>query len=247
MNHGITRIIITDIINGSGAWRFKEAAAKQPAANGLYRTIFERLDMPLLPGELQLRVAKDEFEAGYDHYLGIDVIFTFANEQESTLQEKFLTYRESTVTVEYYQNPLTGEQGDWFKMKPDYYFVGYDRIQKNNFQEWILLNWPLTRQVTNQGQIPWEVKSNTRDGARANFKYVPFSIVPPECVVHGKWSGREHIGVEKRDLKVLEKVQYERRAEQMMLFEKDIIPTVANYGDYRSRTAKRRVSYGRKS
>ncbi len=189
--------------------------------------------MPLLPGELELRVAKDEFEAGYDRYLGIDVIFTFANEQESTLQEKFLTYHTPTVTVEYMQNPLTGEQGDWFKMKPDYYFVGYDRVQKNNFQEWILLNWPLTRQMTNQGEIPWDINSNKRDGARANFKHVHFSLLPPECVVHGKWGGKEHIGRSKQNLELFEQKHYEQRAEQMLLFDVGAMPTIAKYGDYR--------------
>lgn len=233
MNHGITRIVITDTLHGAGAYRFKESAARQPAANGLYRTIFERLGMPLLPGELQLRVTKDEFEAGYDHYLGIDVIFTFANLQETTCQEKFLTYHTSTVTVEYYQNPLTGEQGDWFKMKPDYYFVGYDRYQKNSFQDWLMLNWPLTRQMTNQGLITWDVQSNKRDGARANFKYVPFSLVPSDCVVHGMWSGKERIGGKKATPELFEQKQLEHRAEQMMLFDADALPEIANYGDYR--------------
>lgn len=193
MNHGITRVTITDSITGVGAWRFKAAAARQPAANVLYRTIFNRLGMPLLPGETLLCTTLDEFESGYDRYLGIDVIFSFASGQEATLQEKFLTWRESTVTVEFMQDHKTGEQGDWFKLKADYYFVGYDRLKANNFQEWIMLNWPLVRQMTNQGLIPWQVKENTRDGARASFKYVHFGQMPDRCIVHGQWNKQEHI------------------------------------------------------
>lgn len=240
MKHGITRIIITDRIHGAGAWRFEQAAAKHAAANTLYRTIFDRLGMPLLPGELQLRVTKDEFEAGYDHYLGIDVILTPEGEQEATLQEKFLTFHTSTVTVEYYQNPRTCEQGDWFKMKPDYYFVGYDRLKKNNFQEWILLNWPLTRQMTNQGLIDWDTGQNGRDGARANFKYVYFGQVPGECVVHGNWGGKERIGHKKHDPEELTQKHYEQRAEQMLLFDAGTLPAIANYGDYRPVRTRRR-------
>lgn len=240
MKQGITRIIITDTIRGAGAWRFEQAAKKHAAANTLYRTIFERLSMPLLPGELQLRVTKDEFEAGYDHYLGIDVIFTHEGEQESTMQEKFLTYHESTVTVEYYQNPLTGEQGDWFKMKPDYYFVGYDRLQKNSFQEWCMLNWPLTRQMTNQGFIKWLVRSNKRDGARANFKYVDFGMIPPRCVAHGMWGGMERMENVAQQPAALEQKHYEQRAEQMLLFDMGEVPAIASYGDYRPTPARRK-------
>jgi len=193
VNHGITRITITDSLTGVGAWRFRKAAAKQSAANVLYRTIFNRLGMPLLPGDKSLCTTLAEFESGYDRYLGIDVIFTFSSGQEATLQEKFLSWHESTVTVEFMQDPKTGEQGDWFKLKADYYFVGYDRLEANNFQEWMLLNWPLVRQMTNQGLIPWQVQQNKRDGARANFKFVHFDQVPSRCIVHGQWNKQEHI------------------------------------------------------
>lgn len=234
MNHGITRIIITDQTNGRGAWRFEQARAMHSAAITLYRTIFDRLGMTLMPGELDLRVSKAEFEAGYDYALGIDLIFTFADGQETTMQEKFLTYHESTVTVEYMQNPKTGEQGDWFKMKPDYYFVGYHRDPRpREFQEWCLLNWPLTRQMSQQGKIDWLLRANKYDGAQANFKYVHFSKIPPDCVVHGQWSGQEHLGRTKQDTKELVQKHYEQRAEQMLLFDDGILPTVANYGDYR--------------
>lgn len=190
MQHGITRITITDQLNGQGAWRFAAARAHQPAANELYRKIFAELGMPLAEGDYDWRVEKKEFIAGYDHLLGIDVIFTFQGGQEATLQEKFLNTNYNSVTVEYMQNPSTGEQGDWFKMKCDYYFVGYDQFRTNRFQSWILLNWPMTRQLTNQGKITWYDKQNTKDGARASFRYVHFNSLPECCIVHGFWQPR---------------------------------------------------------
>lgn len=188
MQHGITRICITDVINGQGAYRFRQAKVRQPAANKLYRAIFHRLGMPLADGEHELKVTKNEFEAGYDHLLGIDVIFTFRNGMECTMQEKFLTAKYQTVTVEHMQNPSTGEKGDWFTMKCDYYFVGYDREQKYDFQEWIMLNWPIVRQLTNQNKINWQLNKNKEDGARADFKYASFCQFPKECIVHAKWT-----------------------------------------------------------
>lgn len=232
MNFGITRIAISDSVNGAGAWRFKDAKAKQPSANRLYRTIFDRLDIPLLPNDAQLCITKDDFEAGYDRYLGIDVVLTFANGQEATLQEKFLTYRASTVTVEYMQNPTTNEQGDWFKMKTDYYFVGYDRLEKNSFQEWILLNWLLVRQMTNQGLIPWEMNKNIRDGARANFKYVNFSKIPAECIVHGKWDGKEYLEGKACDIDELRRIYQQQTLTPLLQLDPKSPAVLARYGEY---------------
>lgn len=233
MEYGITRIAITDTINGSGSWRFREAKARQPFANGLYRTIFDRLGMPLLPGELQLQVTKDEFAAGYDRFLGIDVILTFANRQESTMQEKFLLTKYRTVTVEHMQNPLTGEQGDWFNMKCDYYFVGYDRTKSNTLQEWILLSWPITKQMTNQGKVQWSSNKNAADGARADFKFVDFGKIPNQCIVLGMWDGKEHAGDSVRSPELFERKHDERRAEQMLLVDVES-PIIGKYGDYRN-------------
>jgi hypothetical protein len=177
---GIKRIEITDQMTGRGAWRFKESRKRQPAANSLYRFIFERRGTPLLPGYEVLRCTKNEFIAGYDYALGIDVILTLMDGQEMTMQEKFLFTTFKTVTVEYMQDPNNGEQGDWFNMKAQLYFVGYDRIEAMDFQDWILLNWSSTQMET---RIHWRMRPNNRDGARANFRYADFNRFPPNCVI----------------------------------------------------------------
>lgn len=188
MDVGIARIVIKDGIRGRGAYRFDDARARQPAANRLYRKTFADMGMPLKPGDTEIRVGKDEFMAGYDYALGIDVILTFENGQEATIQEKFLFTRFCTITVEYMQDPVRGEQGDWFSMKCDYYFVGYDRTNANDFQDWILLNWPMVRQKTNMGLVQWSERRNARDGARASFKYIDFAKIPEDCIVSGVWN-----------------------------------------------------------
>lgn len=130
---GITRIHITDEVNGRGAWRFQKSRARQSAANQIYRKIFAGLGMPLLPGYEQIDCTMEEFVAGYDHALGIDTIFTFESGNKAMAQEKFLYTKFQTVTVEYMQDWRRGIQGDWFNLRTDYYFTGYDRkglIQK---------------------------------------------------------------------------------------------------------------------
>ena len=180
---GITRVVITDEIRGSGAWRFVEARKRWPAANKLYRQVFDCIGMPLCPDEREMQCSKEEFVAGYDYALGIDVILEFDIGMEATLQEKFLFTSFKTVTVEYYQNPDTRELGDWFRMRAQYYFVGYDRNKALDFQDWILLDWPATMRATAQRRIHWLDRTNAQDGARATFRYAGFEQFPPDCVV----------------------------------------------------------------
>lgn len=180
---GIARVNITDKPNGAGAWRFEKSHRLQPAANRLYRAVFERIGIPLLPGLHQIDCSVQSFNAGYDRQLGIDVFLRFEHGGRASLQEKFLFTAFKTVTVEYYQNWRTQEPGDWFNMNAQYYFVGYDRNETNDFQDWILLDWPAVQRVTAQEKIKWLFQPNREDGARANFTYAPFAAFPPECVV----------------------------------------------------------------
>lgn len=175
---GITRIDITDKPVGRGANRFTISNERKPAADSLYRFIFSRLGTPLLDGIKSIKCTSKEFMAGYDHSLGIDLILTLQDERQLTMQEKFLTANFKTVTVEYYQNPKTEERGDWFNLKAQLYFVGYDRRGALDFQEWILLRWSAV-----PSNINWWIMQNRRDGARANFKCANFSQFKGDCVI----------------------------------------------------------------
>lgn len=176
---GITRINIIDKLDSRGRWRFDWSQERQPAANQVYRQVFSHL----LPEEDMIECTKTEFEAGYDYALGIDVILGFEGGISATLQEKFLSYWESTVTVEYMQDWRRQVEGDWFNLKAQYYFVGYDRDDSRTFQDWILLNWPATMQATAQGLIDWQERQNKKDGARASFRWAYFDQFPVDCVV----------------------------------------------------------------
>ncbi len=180
---GITRFNITDKVKGRGAWRFEESRKRWSAADTLYRQIFAELQMPLMPGEETINCTKKEFEAGYDYQLGIDVILRPVNGGESTMQEKFLFTDFDTVTVEHCQDWLTRESGDFYKLKSQYYFVGYDAEGHLRFDPWILLDWPRLQRATAQYRVPWQLRGGLKDGARASFMYVKFGKLPPEVIV----------------------------------------------------------------
>jgi len=180
---GINRIFITNPIKGRGAWRFTDSRLCYPEANRVYREIFNKIKSPLDDGDTETRCTKEEFEAGYDYELGIDVILKFVGGQSATLQEKFLFTTFNTVTIEYYQDWQQQIPGDWFNMKCQYYFVGYDEKKRGKFDDWRLLDWARVMLATNQDRIGWEERKNQEDGARASFRYVKFSDLPDDVIV----------------------------------------------------------------
>lgn len=196
---GILRFDITDPITGRGAWRFEDARKLWPIATQLYREIFDGLGMSLLPGAESIRCTKDQFIAKYDYELGIDLLLTFSTGMTKTMQEKFLFTKYGTVTIEYYQDWRNQIPGDWFNLKAQNYFVGYDHPKTGQrLTHWILLNWPAVTDATSRNLIPWRTLSNTKDGAMASFRYAYFDEFPPDCVLAmhyhpgaliGRWVG----------------------------------------------------------
>lgn len=178
---GISRINIIEPLNGRGAYRFEESRRMQPAANKLYHEAWLDKGTPLLPGDELLNCTYGEFTAGYDHALGIDVIFNFENGATGTLQEKFLPTDYYTLTVEYMNDPVRGIKGDWFTMKAQYYFVGYYNINKRElgFTQWVIVNWPMLQ----MSPVKWNERPNKNDGAKATFKYILFTSIPQNCVI----------------------------------------------------------------
>lgn len=171
---GIERINIIEKMNGAGAYRFTIAKSYHHYINIMYRSLFD-----LMPDDIYIDCTSDEKMARYDIDFGVDVILNLSNGQPITIQEKILTTDYDTVTVEYYQNPLTKEEGDWFKLKCDYYFVGYTGID-NNLRIWMLIDW---NRLKLQSQLRWEERINQKDGARASFRYIPFSEIPNSCII----------------------------------------------------------------
>lgn len=183
MLKGIQRIHITDKVSGRGADRFKVAKPFYSYIHQVYRALF-----PLLPGNEFIDCTKEERYARYDIEFGVDTILNFVNGQSATIQEKVLTTDYSTVTVEYYQDPSTQEAGDWFRLKCDFYFVGYGKKGQTELDRWILLDWNQVR--LHSAAIPWQVRSNGRDGARSNFKFAHFNAFPRQCVVAKRINGK---------------------------------------------------------
>lgn len=178
---GIERLNIINDVSGNGAYRFNIADPYHKYMNMVYRSIFN-----LYSDDIVVDCTPEEKLARYDIDFGVDIILNLNSGQPITIQEKVLTTSFDTVTVEYYQNWRTKEKGDWFKLKCDYYFVGY--IGPNNkLRIWILIDW---NKLKLQSQLKWDENFNQNDGAMASFRYLHFNQIPTDCII-AMWYNKE--------------------------------------------------------
>jgi len=159
-------------------WRRKQELAGRPLADRIYcATLGDGIKIS--------RMERDDQKV-LDIKFAIDVRLTLPSGQILLGQEKFLSHKYASfqsVTVEYFQNPLTKEPGDWFKLAVQFYFVGYLTADGQEFDPWIMLNWPNVVLTTQAGQIPWQDNRNKDGKARASFRYCRMDQFPPECVI----------------------------------------------------------------
>lgn len=145
----------------------------RPFADSIYRSIFG-----------DIAIARDNMVL--DKQFAIDAVITMSNGMPMTGQEKFLSSAYASfrsITVEYHQVAATGEPGDWFKLPPMFYFVGYFNEGENGFDPWCMVNWPLLVMASNVGLIPWHDSANRDGHARASFKFVAFDDIPASCII----------------------------------------------------------------
>jgi len=150
----------------------------RPIADVIYRDMFGQTT------EIIRAESKDELIL--DKEFAIDVKLILPSKQILLGQEKFLSHQYAkfaSITVEHMQNPLTQEQGDWFKLASQLYFVGYFTEDGTNFSPWIMLDWAQVVIATMRGQIAWHDQGNTRSYARASFKWTRMNDIPDDCVI----------------------------------------------------------------
>jgi hypothetical protein len=185
---GITRI---EILSDWNDKRIKHARNVAPQADELYRTIFKKRGMPLAEGLETITCGPEEAQARYDLKEGIDVILRYASGGKLTLQEKYLTFKHSTMTFEEEKN--SGKPGAWYTCTAQYWFTGYTRKYPASleFQDWILVDFARLKMLDARGLIHWLYNHNKSHDSialkrRARFRYIYFRDIPDECVIESK-------------------------------------------------------------
>lgn len=133
------------------------------------------------------RFERDDGEAHVlDQTFAIDAEIVLPTGQKLTCQEKFLSHQfaqYNSVTFEYMQDPGSGEQGDWFRLCAEVYFVAYFDAAQAGFLKWALLDVPLLKILTAEGRVHWTDRQNNKGGARASFRYTDVGKLPAGCVL----------------------------------------------------------------
>lgn len=167
-------------------WRRKFEKRMRPVADKLYWEIIPGIKDIKRGYRLRMSLPLYVELGPLDKELGIDVIFTLNNGMQLTCQEKFnssdFTHLKD-VTVEYYNDPIRGIPGDWFTLVAQLYFFGFASKDYKSFDLWVLLDWPRSVWETLKGNISWERKPNTRDGAQADFMRAFMANLPDTCII----------------------------------------------------------------
>jgi len=128
-----------------------------------------------------------------DRELSIDTFLYFKDGTVLTLQEK--TRRKNILdrfgadfTFEYYNDPITKDKGEWFKLAAQLYFYGYADEHNKGYCRFWLVNVPKLRLFlkNNIGIAELERKylRYNKPPARANFFAVPFDVIGKECIMY---------------------------------------------------------------
>ncbi len=147
----------------------------RPIADRIYRSLFGQ-DAGIV------RTSGDIL----DRTFAVDVIINPTVSPPVNLQEKFLSYEYAhfgSLTIEYMQNPATGERGDWFRLACQLYFVGYLTKDEGDFSPWALVDMARLSLATVQGRIVWTLNANKNGQARASFMYTSIGDLPNDCVI----------------------------------------------------------------
>jgi len=161
-------------------WRRQQELKGRPLADAIYRDVLGH------GTDIDISRADHEEAVALDIHFAIDVTIRLSSGMILNGQEKFLSWgyaKFRTVTVEYQQDPKSGEPGDWFRLGANVYFVGYLNEECTAFEPWVLLDWVRVVVETQAGHIKWDTNGNKDGRARASFRYCRMDMLPRVCVI----------------------------------------------------------------
>ena len=126
-----------------------------------------------------------------DKELAIDTFLHFKDGTILTLQEKtrrreYAKYND--FTFEYYNDPRTKDEGEWFKLAAQLYFYGYANGELDGYYKFWIVNIPKLRVFLKRNvgikQLESKYLRSNKPPAKANFFAIPFSIIDNDCIMY---------------------------------------------------------------
>lgn len=173
------------------AWIEKEFEEKMtPCIDNIYYKLFSNLaEIKRSNRDTQT----DEKILFMDKHLAIDTFLYFKDGTVLTLQEKtrkrtFCDRFGEDFTFEYYNDPETKDEGEWFKLAAQLYFYGYANDDLNGYHKFWIVNIPKLRlHLKNKIGIHQLERRYLRQNyppAKANFFAIPFEAIDKECIAY---------------------------------------------------------------
>jgi hypothetical protein len=155
-----------------------------PHQNQLYHQLFE------LDGINRFRRIDNII---LDRKYHIDVELVLHNGIKLLGQEKALRYefaRYNTFTIEFYQDRISKEQGEFFNLGAQFYLHGYWNSKYDGFEKWYFIK--IFDFLTHLRQAPIaELERQTRPStSRASFFYTNYNDIPREFIYSSSREGR---------------------------------------------------------
>jgi hypothetical protein len=133
-----------------------------------------------------------------DKDFAIDTIIHFKDGHILTFQEKIRKYRfyelYNEFTFEYYNDPATEEQGEWFKLASQLYFYGFANKNEDDLERFYILDIPYFRIFLKKhyGNSLFERIKTNKPPCRANFIHIPFDEISERCILFDSEIGAIH-------------------------------------------------------
>lgn len=168
------------------AWKEKDfEESMHPAINAVYTQLFKNKLVEIYRSDRSLE--KNSKMLFMDIELAIDTHLTFIDGSVITFQEKsikselYYKYGEC-FTFEYYNDPKTKDEGEWFKLAAQLYFYGIADVKTKTYCKYYIINIVKLRTgLMNKFTIK-ELESRkylryNPPPAKANFFAIPFNIL----------------------------------------------------------------------
>ena len=128
-----------------------------------------------------------------DKNLAIDAILTFGDGSIVTLQEKsrrnyYYDLYGEIFTFEYYNDPRTKDEGEWFKLAAQLYFYGFVNAEEDGYYKfWLIdvskLRLHLKKEV-GINRLEQKYLRYNKPPAKASFFAIPFDIIAADCIMY---------------------------------------------------------------
>ena len=128
-----------------------------------------------------------------DRHLAIDTFLYFKDGtlitfQEKTRKKSILDAYGADFTFEYYNDPRTKDEGEWFKLAAQLYFYGYANDNLSGYSRFWIVNIPKLRLFLKNKigiqQLESRYLKYNKPPAKANFFAIPFDIIADDCIMY---------------------------------------------------------------